>query len=47
MTIPNINNTIYMMNRKNENIDNKKEVYIPNIIEYQSISNYLIEINKK
>ena len=49
LTIPNINNTIYMMNRKNENIDNKTEVYIPNIIEYQSISNYLIEIikNKK
>ena len=35
-----------MMNRKNENIDNKTEVYIPNIIEYQSISNYLIEIIK-
>ncbi|WP_300758581.1 AAA family ATPase [uncultured Brachyspira sp.] len=46
LTIPNINNTIYMMNRKNENIDNKTEVYIPNIIEYQSISNYLIEIIK-
>ncbi|WP_157153678.1 AAA family ATPase [Brachyspira murdochii] len=46
LTIPNINNTIYVMNRKNENIDNQTEVYIPNIIEYHTMSNYLIEMIK-
>ena len=42
ITIPNISKTIFMMNRKTEN----KEAYIPNIIEYNLLSNYLIEILK-
>ncbi|ADG72132.1 AAA family ATPase [Brachyspira murdochii] len=46
ITIPNINNTIFMMNRKTENTDNKREAYIPNIIEYNLLVNYLIEILK-
>ena len=46
LTIPNINNTIYMMNRKIENIDDKKETYIPSEAEYQALTSYLIEILK-
>ena len=46
LTIPNINNTIYMMNRKAENIEDKKEIYIPSKIEYSTLTSYLIEILK-
>ena len=46
LTIPNINNTIYMMNRKAENIEDKKEIYIPSKIEYNTLTSYLIEILK-
>lgn len=46
ITIPNINNTIFMMSRKSENIDSKREAYIPNTVEYHSLSNYLVEILK-
>ncbi|WP_297203845.1 AAA family ATPase [uncultured Brachyspira sp.] len=42
ITIPNISKTIFMMNRKTEN----KEAYITNIMEYNLLSNYLIEILK-
>ena len=47
LTIPNINNTIYMMNRKAENIEDKKEIYIPSKIEYSTLTSYLIEILKR
>ncbi|ASJ21000.1 ATPase [Brachyspira hampsonii] len=46
LNIPNINNTIYMMGRKAENIGNREETYIASTIEYHTLTAYLIEILK-
>ncbi|OEJ14393.1 ATPase [Brachyspira hampsonii] len=46
ITIPNINNTIFMMGKKAENIVNREETYIPSTIEYHTLTAYLIEILK-
>ena len=46
LNIPNINNTIYMMNKKIDNIGNREETYIQSSIEYHTLTAYLIEILK-
>ena len=46
LNIPNINNTIYMMNKKADNIGNREETYITSNIEYNTLTAYLIEILK-
>ncbi|EKV57133.1 putative ATPase [Brachyspira hampsonii 30446] len=46
ITIPNLNNNIFMMGKKAENILNREETYIPSTIEYHILTAYLIEILK-
>ena len=46
LNIPNINNTIYMMNKKTDNVGNREETYITSNIEYNTLTAYLIEILK-